>query len=35
MLRHARVSSGHYRREEKEWLDVARRELKNRPAAAQ
>jgi hypothetical protein len=35
MRRHARVSSGHYRREEKEWLDVARRELKNRPAAAQ
>ena len=33
MLRHARVSSGHYRREEKEWLDVARRELKHRPAA--
>jgi len=34
MLRHARVSSGHYRREEKEWLDIARRELKNRPATA-
>jgi hypothetical protein len=31
MLRHARLSSGHYRRQEKEWLDVARRELKNRP----
>ena len=30
MLRHARVSSGHYRREEKKWLDVARRELKER-----
>lgn len=30
MLRHARVSSGHYRREEKQWLDVARRELKER-----
>lgn len=31
MLRHARVSSGHYRRAEKEWLDIARRELKDRP----
>lgn len=30
MLRHARVSSGHYRREEKKWLDIARRELKER-----
>ena len=30
MLRHARVSSGHYRREEKKWLDVARKELKER-----
>jgi hypothetical protein len=34
MLRHARVSSGHYRREEKEWLDIARREIKNRPPGA-
>ena len=30
MVRHARASSSHYRREEKEWLDVARRELKKR-----
>lgn len=26
MLRHARLSSAHFRREQKEWLDIARRE---------
>jgi hypothetical protein len=30
MLRHARVSSSLYRREEKEWLEIAQREVKSR-----
>lgn len=33
IVRHARLSSSHYRREEKEWIDVAKRELKSAEAA--
>lgn len=33
IVRHARVSSAHYRREEKEWIDIARRELKDEQPA--
>jgi hypothetical protein len=29
MPRHARVSSSLYRREEKEWLEIPKRELKD------
>ena len=29
IVRHARVSSSHYRREEKEWIEIARREMKD------
>ena len=34
IVRHARLSSSHYRREEKEWIEIARRELKDGEAAA-
>jgi hypothetical protein len=33
ILRHARVSPGHYRKSEKEWIDIAQRESKNAGAA--
>jgi hypothetical protein len=33
MLRHARLSSAQYRKSEKEWLDIARREMKSGAAA--
>lgn len=33
IVRHARVSSAHYRKEEKEWIETAKRELKAREAA--
>ncbi|HEY0022088.1 MAG TPA: tetratricopeptide repeat protein [Longimicrobium sp.] len=33
ILRHARVSPGHYRKAEKEWIDIAQRETKGAGAA--
>ena len=33
IVRHARVSPGHYRKAEKEWIDIAQREAKNAGAA--
>jgi hypothetical protein len=34
IVRHARVSSSHYRREEKEWIEIAKREMKAKEAGA-
>jgi hypothetical protein len=34
VLRHARMSPGFYRREHREWIAIARRELKSGPASA-
>jgi len=34
IVRHARLSSSHYRREEKEWIEIARREMKAKEADA-
>jgi hypothetical protein len=34
IVRHARLSSSHYRREEKEWIEIAKRETKGREAGA-
>jgi len=34
IVRHARVSSSAYRKEQKEWIELARRELKDRSEAA-
>lgn len=34
IVRHARLSSAHYRREEKEWIELAKREVKAREAGA-
>jgi len=34
IVRHARLSSSHYRREEKEWIEIAKREMKGREAGA-